>query len=121
MKSFADIIAEADHLTATHHERAAAITRAHFDNHPEMAYGVNIERRCLPGWWNASRCGNPLVDVPEFNRVWTDPYAKYIAHFRHVVACYKDSVKQRNAIEQQRRASYRPNQVVGRYCTAASA
>lgn len=65
-KSFADIAAEADELTRTHHERAATITRRHFAKHPEMATGVNVERRCHAGWWDASRCGDPFDDATRF-------------------------------------------------------
>lgn len=56
-------------LTATHHERAGAQTRAHFDKHPECRREIlsiseaglvvrgqneiNVTQRCFAGWFEA--------------------------------------------------------------------
>jgi len=64
-KSFAQIVAEANEMTRTHHERAAAITRAHFERHPAMAAGIDVERRCQPGWWDAIKLEAPAKAAPE--------------------------------------------------------
>lgn len=63
-KSFADIMAEAEAETRTHHERQAAVTQAHFEKHPELAVGVDVEKRCQAGWWDKT-LASPFADAPE--------------------------------------------------------
>jgi hypothetical protein len=84
--SFAEIVAAADEDKRRHHERQAAITRAHFERHPECRKAIvgmdeagnvkrgtaeiDVEARCQPGWFKTSmwKSGPPDVNRPVENR-----------------------------------------------------
>jgi hypothetical protein len=49
--NYAAINAKADARKATHTQRAAALTRSHFEAHPELAVDTDVDSRCWRDWW----------------------------------------------------------------------